>query len=89
MKGRRSKLEIYHDILKVVESTAKPTWIMYRSGLSWGTLMRHLKELMKRGLIEEIQMKTKTRTRKRYKLTPKGKELLKNLNEALRVFEED
>ena len=88
MKERRSELEIYRDILKVIESTAKPTWIMYKARLSWLTMMRHLKELMKLGLIEEIQVKTKAGTRKRYKLTPKGKKILTSLNEALRLFEE-
>lgn len=55
-KDRRSKLEIYHDILlatneSIDNGTAKPTHVQFRSNMSYGNLMKYLKELEEKNLI--------------------------------------
>ncbi|MBC8498327.1 hypothetical protein ISS40_03095 [Candidatus Bathyarchaeota archaeon] len=47
MKNRRSKLEVYLDVLWAIKSGVnKPTRIMYESNLSWKPLQRTLDSLM-------------------------------------------
>ncbi len=67
---RRSRLEIYFDILKVIgRGVDKPTQIMYKANLSWETMQDIFETLIKSGFIqEEIMMNSK-----RYKVTDKGK----------------
>ena len=46
MKRRRSKLEVYLDVLWTIKNgTRKPTRIMYESNLSWKPLQRTLDSL--------------------------------------------
>ena len=55
MKNRRSKLEIYIDVLKVIkEGTTKPTRIMYGANLSWKLLQDVLNSMVEQNLIAEI-----------------------------------
>ena len=70
---RRSRLEIYFDILKVIDrGTHKPTRIMYKTNLSWTSLNEIFKTLIKGGFIrEELRKKSK-----RYHITDKGKNAL-------------
>ena len=70
---RRSRLEIYFDILEVIErGTDKPTQIMYKTNLSWATLQGIFDMLIKGGfVIEEIRKNSK-----RYKVTEKGRNAL-------------
>ena len=71
---RRSKMEIYIDILRVVsDGNHKPTHIMYRANLSWERLKGYLKFLSSQGLLTNVQKAKGTR----YELTEKGRELLK------------
>ena len=66
---RRSRLEIYFDILRVVErGVDKPTKIMYSTNLSWKTLNQILSLLISRGFLREEPVKTS----KRYHITKKG-----------------
>ena len=70
---RRSRLEIYFDILEVIErGVNKPTQIMYKTNLSWATLQDIFETLIKGGFIEE-EMKKNT---KRYQVTDKGRNAL-------------
>ena len=71
---RRSKMEIYIDILRVIsDGNHKPTHIMYRANLSWERLKRYLKFLGSQGLLKNVE-----RTQgSNYELTEKGRELLK------------
>jgi predicted transcriptional regulator len=50
---RRSKLEIFMDIMKVVaeEKEAKRTRIMYRANLAWNVLSECLDNLEKKGIL--------------------------------------
>lgn len=73
MIGKRSRLEIYLDVLeKVSRGVSRPTNIMYKCNLSWRPLQEVLKSLIEKGLIEKIEH----RNHKYYTITEKGKEIL-------------
>ena len=70
---RRSRLEIYFEILKVVEEgVVKPTPIMYHTGLSWVPFQDIFNTLLESGFLQEEQ-KGNTKT---YKVTDKGRKAL-------------
>ena len=67
---RRSRLEIYFDILEVIQrGIDKPTRIMYKTNLSWATLQEQFETLIKGGFINE-ELKDNA---KRYSVTEKGR----------------
>ena len=67
--NRRSRLDIYFDLLKVVErGVDKPTRIMYSTNLSWKTLNELLSTLVSKGFLREEPVKNS----KRYRITDKG-----------------
>ena len=67
---RRSRLEIYFDLLKVVErGVSKPTRIMYKTNLSWKTLHEILEVLVSKQFIRERRMGNSCR----YSITDKGR----------------
>ncbi len=54
--SKRSRLEIYLDILKVLrKGESRPTRIMYQSNLSWKPLMKILDSLIKQEIVEATQ----------------------------------
>jgi len=70
---RRSKMEIYIDILRVIsEGNNKPTHIMYRANLSWERLKRYLRFLEGQDLLRTVQRDDG----QRFEITPKGREVL-------------
>ncbi len=77
---RRSRLEIYFDILKVIErGIVKPTRIMYKTNLSWGTLQDIFEILIQGGFIqEEIEKNSK-----KYRVTDKGRNALSYYSKSL------
>ncbi|MCJ7574465.1 winged helix-turn-helix domain-containing protein [Candidatus Bathyarchaeota archaeon] len=84
MSIRRSKFEIYMDILAAIKGgTVIPTRIMYRVNLSWKPLKQILETLQAQILIEE-QPKgdIDKRTRKVYALTEKGENVLNYFDRA-------
>ena len=71
MEKKRNRLEIIHDILKVIRDKSgriKPTHILYKSNLSYQMMDDYLKELKEKGFIVE---KKKDRG-KVYEITEKG-----------------
>lgn len=53
-KDRRSKMEMYLDILRAIGSGAeKPTHVMYKANLSWVVMRGFLENLKAQGLVEE------------------------------------
>lgn len=71
---RRSKMEIYLDILRVTsDGNSKPTHIMYRANLSWERLKKYLVFLDTQDLITSAERTDGTR----YEITEKGREVLK------------
>jgi predicted transcriptional regulator len=70
---RRSRLEIYFDLLKVIErGVDKPTRIMYKTNLSWKTLQEVLSVLISKNFVREERMGNS----KRYRITGKGQNAL-------------
>ncbi|MDH5794855.1 MAG: DUF4364 family protein [Candidatus Bathyarchaeota archaeon] len=80
MTSKRSKLEIYVDVLKTIrKGTRKPTRIMYRTNLSWKPLMKILSSLANQGLITVIE----EGNHKFYEITDKGKNVLQYFSKAM------
>jgi predicted transcriptional regulator len=70
---RRSKMEIYIDILQVIsEGNVKPTHVMYKANLSWARLMKHIRFLQSQDLLTIAQGSGVDR----YEITEKGREVL-------------
>jgi len=70
---RRSRLEIYFDVLEAVErGVHKPTRIMYSTNLSWKTLHEVISVLTSKDFISEEEVKNS----KRYRVTEKGRNAL-------------
>ena len=92
MKKRRSKLEIYIDVLQTIkEGTTKPTRIMYGANLSWQLLQGVLESLIDQGLIEELDQSGSRdkRTNVIYTVTSKGDGVIKYFGHARRIIEVD
>ena len=90
MKHRRSKLEVYLDVLWTIKSgTTKPTRIMYESNLSWKPLQRTLSSLASQGLVAEYEPDDNRdrRTTTCYELTQKGENVLKYFKRAEDLLE--
>jgi predicted transcriptional regulator len=83
METRRSKLEIYLEVLKIVKGgTEKPTRIMYQANISWQPLMKILSSMVSQELIEEIDMTSGRRRRDKrtsriYVITMKGEQVIR------------
>ncbi|RLI18936.1 hypothetical protein DRO49_01555 [Candidatus Bathyarchaeota archaeon] len=90
MTRRRSKLEIYLDVLRVIKGgVRKPTRIMYGANLSWKPLQQVLQSLLDQGLIVEIDVSDggDKRTTKHYEITQKGENVLRYFDRARRLIE--
>ena len=74
-KMRRSKLEVYLDILKAVSETGKPTKIGNIANLSWNKTRKYLEFLEINGFIQG----SRKGKRMEYKITEKGFEVLRTL----------
>jgi len=84
MSYKRSRLEIYLDILKVIgKGTQKPTRIMYKTNLSWRPLMGILESMLDQSLI----IKDDDGKHATYSMTEKGKNVLRYINEAMELLE--
>ena len=78
MTRRRSKLEIYLDVLWVIKNgTNKPKGIIDRVNLSWDLLQKILPSMLSQGLIMEIESREEEGTTKNYTLTQKSENILK------------
>lgn len=87
---RRSKLEMYIDILKVLarKGPLKLTHVMYKANLNCGVLKDNLEFLIKQGLVEE---RIVPKRRVVYAVTPRGITVLryfKELKQVLPIVEE-
>jgi predicted transcriptional regulator len=92
MKNRRSKLEIYLDVLKVIkDGTTKPTRIMYGANLSWKLLQGILNSMAAQDLIEEIDVSDSRdkRTNTVYQVTTKGDSVIRYFDRAKGLIEVD
>jgi len=85
MRNRRSKLEIYLDVLKVIKNgKTKPTRIMYGTNLSWKLLQDALSNMIDQGLIERIDVSNGNdkRTNTIYRVTGKGENVIRYFENA-------
>jgi len=74
--ARRSKMEIYMDILKTVaEGRRKRTHIMYGANLDWYRVTDHIDSLIKQDLLKKTDDDSIC-----YTLTQRGKEVLEYYN---------
>lgn len=83
---RRSRFEIYMDIMTAMSDGPKnPTRLMCNTNISWAPLQECLRDLIKRGLVQENGQNS---SRKSYALTQKGnyvisryKDFIKDINQ--------
>ena len=89
MSSRRSRFEIYVDVLsEIMNGANKPTKIMYGANLSYKPLKNILKSLLNQGLIEEEVGKIKDkRTKVKYILTHKGVNVVRYYSKAKDLIE--
>ena len=82
---RRSKLEMYVDILSVLahRGPLKLTHVMYKANVNCGVLKEYLDFLMKQGFVEE---RTIRKQRLVYAITQKGITVLKYFKELKQVL---
>jgi len=79
MMRKRSRLEIYLDILNAIKKGIdKPTRIMYNINLSWNPFQKILESMVSQGLIA----RTEEKKRKHYVITEKGRNVLRYFNKA-------
>jgi len=88
---RRSKLEMYVDILSVLahRGPLKLTHVMYKANVNCSVLSEYLEFLLKQGLVEERNVK---KNRIVYAVTQRGLTVLKlfrELKQVLPIVEED
>lgn len=84
MDNRRSRLEIYLEVLQIIKGgTSKPTRIMYQANISWQPLVRILGSMVSQGLVDEVDTTTvgrrrrDKRTSKVYQITMKGEQVIR------------
>ncbi|HEX9913871.1 MAG TPA: winged helix-turn-helix domain-containing protein [Candidatus Bathyarchaeia archaeon] len=89
MSSRRSRFEIYIDVLSEIKNGSnKPTQVMYGANLSWRPLQEILKSLVNQGLISEIGEDIKDRrTKVQFQLTPKGENVIRYYTKAKNLVE--
>jgi predicted transcriptional regulator len=82
---RRSKLETYIDILKVLVhwGPLKLTHVMYKANVNCSVLEEYLGQLIKQGLVEGQIIK---RERRVYAITQRGVTVLKQFRELKEVL---
>ena len=91
---RRSKMEMYVDILKVLAQNGplKLTHIMYKANVNCSVLKQNLDFLIQQNLMEEqIRRKKRNKIKVRYAITERGKTVIRYFNEvnrALQITEE-
>jgi predicted transcriptional regulator len=91
---RRSKMEMYIDILKVLaqHGPLKLTHVMYKANVNCSVLKENLDFLIKQNLIEEqTTLKKRNKTKISYAITEKGRTVIRYFNEvniALQITDE-
>ena len=86
---RRSKMEMYIDILKVLAQRGplKLTHVMYKANVNCSVLKQNLEFLIQQNLIEEqITVKKRNKTKISYAITERGRTVIKYFNEVNRAL---
>lgn len=82
MPNRRTRLEIYFDVLRAIKKgNNKKTRIMRAANISWQRLNEMLSSLISQGFIEEVKTLHwhDKRIRETYDFTPKGETMISYL----------
>ena len=84
MTPKRSRLEIYLDVLKAIgKGTHKPTRIMYKTNLSWKPMMKVFESLLDQDLVARDEEGGHVT----YRTTEKGRNVLRYFNQAVDLLE--
>ena len=78
--NRRDYHEIVADILRIARSSKTKAHIMNKASVTYSQLNEYLPMLIEKGLLENMTIKQKRRTIKKYKTTEKGVEFLNRLD---------
>jgi predicted transcriptional regulator len=90
MSIRRSKLDIILNVLSSVQKgEEKPTRIMYSANLSWKPTQKILGSLVNHGLLREINVMGRKRSKRRYEITEKGVNVLRYFEGAKDLIDVD
>lgn len=92
LKPRRSRLELYLEVLNVIKNgTEKPTRIMYGANLSWTLLKGILSSLEAQDLVEMIDVSESRdrRSARIYRITVKGEHLMRYFHHAEQLLDLD
>ena len=65
---RRDQITIMADMLDIIQQPQRLTHLLYRSNMSYGQLVKYLRAMKERGMIEE-----QSKPFRAYKITSKGK----------------
>jgi predicted transcriptional regulator len=87
MQGKRTRIEIIHDMLHTISSRGgkiKPTHLMYKANLSHSQMKQYLDELMEKSMIEEVH--NRKDGRKMLAITDKGIAFVNQFNQ-MKEFE--
>jgi len=82
---RRSKMEMYIDILKVMAQNGplKLIHVMYTANVNCSVLKENLDFLIQQNLIEEpVTVKRRNKTKVRYAITEQGRTVIKYFNQV-------
>jgi predicted transcriptional regulator len=82
---RRSKMEMYIDILRVLaqHGPLKLTHVMYKANVNCSVLKENLEFLIAQNLIEEqVTVKRRNKTKISYAITDKGRTVIRYFNEV-------
>ncbi len=86
---RRSKMETYIDILKVLAQRGplKLTHVMYNANVICSVLKQNLEFLIQQNMIEQqITIKRRNKTKMSYAITERGRTVIKYFNEVNRAL---
>ena len=84
MGQRRTRLEIYFDVLMAIKKGSKKgTHIMHAANISWQALNNILNSLISQGLIKEVNALhwQDKRIKKYYEFTPRGESMMRYLRD--------
>jgi len=84
MNHRRSETDILAEILRVTLEKPGITRVMYSVNLNHRAADKYLNDLQKKGLVEIVDRSL----RKRFQTTPRGKEVLDHLEEAMQLLQQ-
>ena len=74
-------------LTEIQNGCALPTHIMYRTNISWNPLRQTLNALSTQGLIEIAYDNADKRSKKLYRITEKGAQVLRYLNKSMELVE--